>query len=906
LSSVQTVLGELPGEPSSHPPVAAAPSYDPNEKTLGAISPDQAAAQEQHALDMLRASMERRVTGMRVRFVNPLPQDVRDRFKGRSKEQADIIRLLGEKARLISIYGRGGVGKTALASKVLADLQQATDESAPDGMVYLSAVSTGISLDRIFADFGRLLGADIRGELEKLARDPGTPTAQKVTALLDALGSGRYLLLLDNLEPLQNAETGALTDPDLQTFLDVALSQGSSLQIVITSREPLALPRELKVWERLAPLEEGLQLEDAVELLRASDPDGAAGLRDAPYQKLMQIAEQMRGFPRALEAVVGLLLEDSLMSLDDLLNHDRDGPAQDSQITTLIVQQAIERLSQDSLRVVEALAVFEIPVKQVALEYLLAPLLDTSNLRALLNRLVRSYFVAYNKAVQTFSLHPIDREYCYRRVPEGTPADKPAPGTLPHYTRCALHYRAADFYDRQRKPQDAWKAIGDLEPQLAQFEHLLQARDYEAATLLYLDIVPDYMYQWGYYRRTITMGETLLADLADPTLKCKILMNLSNSYDEFGRKDLAISYDEQALEMARQAADAHLESRILGNIGTIYYQMGQFDRALDYEQQSLTISHANSFRKIEANARLTIGIIYDTIAQPGRATEYLQEALVIQREVQDRKGEGIVLSNLGAVHLNLGQFERAIEFLQQAREVRRELNYRRGEAIVLDNLATINYMLGQYEQAMECCQQSLDISRDIEDRGGEASILGLRGKILVQVGSHAQGIQTLRTSLTISEEIDSTYDKGHVGYNLALGLLLSGDVIGACDAIQAARAQDVADNNADAANLAGLILIRSGESEAANAAFNEALRYADHTLQESPGLYSALYSRAMAHAGLALADPGHAQAAADDIRAARAVTSAAGIITAQLLLLDVLTASPGGEALQPVRAALGD
>lgn len=57
-------------------------------------------------------------------------------------------------AWLVSVIGPGGMGKTALVSKVLRDLEKNrwphTDDIPLDGIVYLSTRTAGISLERLF------------------------------------------------------------------------------------------------------------------------------------------------------------------------------------------------------------------------------------------------------------------------------------------------------------------------------------------------------------------------------------------------------------------------------------------------------------------------------------------------------------------------------------------------------------------------------------------------------------------------------------------------------------------------------------------------------------------------------------------------------------------------------------
>jgi hypothetical protein len=307
------------------------------------------------------------------------------------------------------------------------------------GIVSLSALTAGIGLGRILIDMGRLLTSEAADLLRAVAQDAQASTAQKISVLLEQIRGSRYLLFLDNLETLQDPTTGALIEPELQTFFETVVAQSDALCLLVTSREPLGLPRSLKTWERAIPLDEGLLLEEAASLLRAFDPTGAAGLRDAPAAQLCQIAERTHGFPRALEAVAGLLLESPLLRPEDLVD---EPTVWVREVTPAIVQQAIARLDSQAARVLRALALFGSPVSRAALEFLLSPFLAPADLSPLLSRLVRAFFVRFDKVAREFALHPIDQEYCYSQIPVDDAT----------FGRRQLHQRAAQFFRHQCKP----------------------------------------------------------------------------------------------------------------------------------------------------------------------------------------------------------------------------------------------------------------------------------------------------------------------------------------------------------------------------------------------------------------------------------------------------------------------
>jgi len=159
-------------------------------------------------MDMLRARRDeadkaRRVMRERQRVVNLRPLDVTHTFKDRVREMQELCEhLADESVRFVSVLGRAGMGKTALVSCVLRDLEQGVlpvtnndGELSIDGILYLSARSTGLSLARIYADVGRMLGEPSASKLAThWASD--APLTVKVEYLMEAMQDGLYLILL--------------------------------------------------------------------------------------------------------------------------------------------------------------------------------------------------------------------------------------------------------------------------------------------------------------------------------------------------------------------------------------------------------------------------------------------------------------------------------------------------------------------------------------------------------------------------------------------------------------------------------------------------------------------------------------------------------------------------------------
>ncbi|MFJ5678385.1 ATP-binding protein [Streptomyces sp. NPDC093097] len=139
---------------------------------------------------------------------------------GRRAETARIARLLSG-ARLVTLSGVGGVGKTRLALRVAAD---AARSAFPDG-VYVAEL----------ADLRdpELLAPSVLGTLDMA--NPGRAGAPATAALAARLRERRTLLVLDNCEHLIDA---------CARLADALLRAAPGLRILATSRQPLGIAGE--------------------------------------------------------------------------------------------------------------------------------------------------------------------------------------------------------------------------------------------------------------------------------------------------------------------------------------------------------------------------------------------------------------------------------------------------------------------------------------------------------------------------------------------------------------------------------------------------------------------------------------------------------------------------------------
>ena len=157
---------------------------------------------------------------------------------GRSAAVADVRELLGS-ARLVTLTGPGGVGKTRLA---LAAAARSAESSPHDvwlvelaGMHRPSGRAVPASPTEVAEVVAGVVG--IRDDTATGAR-PGAPPADLTRRLAEAMRSQELLLVLDNCEHV--------VEP-VAELVALLLRSAPGLRMLATSREPLAVPGEVLV-----------------------------------------------------------------------------------------------------------------------------------------------------------------------------------------------------------------------------------------------------------------------------------------------------------------------------------------------------------------------------------------------------------------------------------------------------------------------------------------------------------------------------------------------------------------------------------------------------------------------------------------------------------------------------------
>ncbi|MBZ0281670.1 MAG: tetratricopeptide repeat protein [Anaerolineae bacterium] len=482
------------------------------------------------------------------------------------------------------------------------------------------------------------------------------------------------------------------------------------------------------------------------------------------------------------------------------------------------------------------------------------------------------------------------------------------------YNRQSLERRAAEYYASISPPKEKWVNYRALEPKINEFEHLLNAGNYDDAARLMNEIDFDYLLRWGNTGRILMMRQPLVTKIKDRRLAAQNMVGIGLAFFHRGDHQSASSHFEQALGLAREINDRETECRSLSGLGNANRLGGKIDQAIERYQQALIIAVELKDKRLEANNLAEAGTAYSMKGQSKLALENYQQALVFFREIKDRRGEGMCLIHMGIDHQELGDEKQAIQHYEQGLKIAEETNNLYIEQVGLMGLGDLYRERGNYDQALETFKRAWSVSKRIVDTYGEGYSIYSIGRTHLNRGETTMAQHNLEDAVKVGVTKPNAVLLNPLYTTLAQTHLVEKRLSEGLAEIEKALPFAPQDEEGHRTYLIqGIILARMERYAEAQAAFEKTISAAGEQLGETEDLFAPKYSRGLALTGLGLiAEQTKTEKKADEylreaveaMKAARENRDAPGVLADARQVLDTLRPLDTIDRLSVVRKVL--
>lgn len=680
-------------------------------------------------------------------------------FVGREREIAEVKRLLAT-ARLVTLTGAGGCGKTRLAVRVALDLAKLTLRDVGEEPSHSHHALLGLEFtDGIwFIGFAALADPSLVTQTVATTLDLREQAGQPLSLTLTSYLRDKHLLLvLDNCEHLIGS---------IAQLADDSLRACPHLHILATSREALNIAGE-QTWlvpslstpdpHRPLPISTLAQFE-AVRLFmdRAMAAQSRFTLTTQNATSIAQICQRLDGIPLAIELaaarVNALSVEQIAAHLDDTFHLLTGGPRTvipRHQTLHATIEWSYELLPASERVLFRRLSVFAGGWTLDAAE---AVCMDEAgsgavDLRAetVMNRLAqlvnKSLVLAEEpNGAQRYHLLEMIRQYARQKLVEAGEADRVQDRQLDFFLALAeeaeprLHGPdQLHWFDRLQLEHDNLRAAMDWSVASGKIEAGLrlagavgsfwrtrgfwsEGRARVAGLLAHREA--------GRYRKTVPHAKALLSaarlalmmvdmPAARPLFEeCIALARelgqtrlLGVALAHLGRvvmeQDLqeARAVCEESLAVGQASGDRWVRAWALFRLGTVLQHQGDFTAARTCYEESMAHFKASGDRQGYAMPLGNLGFVLQHERPYATARLRYEEALAIWRETGDKRTIANMLSRLGEMAQGEGSYTDARALFEQSRVLRQELGEKQGIAYSLEEIALLALAQGQAELA---------------------------------------------------------------------------------------------------------------------------------------------------------------------------------------------------------------
>lgn len=647
-----------------------------------------------------------------------LPADVND-FTGRDTQIVRLQGILGPSTptvgpKLVAIFGKGGVGKTALAIHSAHRLRQ----YYPDGQLYVNLrgfSGAPVKATEVLSGFLRALG--VQG-----SAIPGDVN-ERASLFRSTLADRQVLVVLDN----------ASAESQIRPVVPGSASCG----VIITGR------RFLGGIEGVVGIPvEVLDEPTALELLARIVGQERVELERTDAVRLVNLCGRL---PLAVRIVGAQLAARPSWPIENLVARlgDKRATLRELRMGDLDVRASME-LSLSELTADQQLGfrLLGLVRPREFSAWVLGPLLDVSVLESqrLIDQLVDAQLVemlgsdaAGNPRYGLHDLIFLFAQELANLVPLGVQQEA--------ISRLGGAYLTLTTSAEDRFQPGEVRVTGDSTRWSDDAEEL---RDYARDPVA-----------WFTVERTSLLSMAKHAYEREMwSLTWEIAHSLAPFYELQAHWDDWREIDDLALLAARESMSAVGEAAILFDLGALHRDRGELDEATAVLGESLTKFDEAGDRHGRGLALIGMGVIKRNLEEWDVSAALLRESAEIMRACGDHRVAAQALRSLGIVLGAQGENNEAEQCFISAGAEFRTLGDRRATAYNDRNLGDLYRRTGRLDEAFSCFERSFVVCVAIGDRRGQAHALQGSARILAKRAKVGEAVGKLNEALRIIDGIN--------------------------------------------------------------------------------------------------------------------------------------------------------
>ncbi len=255
-----------------------------------------------------------------------------------------------------------------------------------------------------------------------------------------------------------------------------------------------------------------------------------------------------------------------------------------------------------------------------------------------------------------------------------------------------------------------------------------------------------------------------------------------------GQRQAAVERYASATALALAANDRATRAAVAIRTASLAARAGQADEARQGLQQALALAKEDGALALQCAALNVLGVLAFEAGAAADARAHYDAALLLARQCGERRVEGAVLGNLGNLEATAGNTAAARAHAEAALQVLRELGDRTREAMTMVNLGMLRFFSGDVSDAADVLQRGLEAARELGHRRLECIALGNLGLVLDGAGRPAEAVERYDAALVLARQLGDRRSEGQFLGHRALAQARRGRVDEARAGLEAAAA----------------------------------------------------------------------------------------------------------------------